>query len=390
VIALKRRFSNMHSRLFAFLFALGLAGCAGNASHAAAPGAAADTSGVLEVQRAWWRAFAVADTAYLQAHTTADFSLTTSSGATFDRAEMLAQAATHVNGARLTMAWADEAARLAAPSVAVATTRATEADGPASSTFRYLTVMVRTADGWRVSAAQSTRELAFTPRVPAAQAGRLGDFVGAYVTPRGTALRVEARDSALALIEPSGKELPMVPVGPALFELGGASPLNGVVRLMFTRDASGRVMAMSRLLNGAVNTFPRQAPPGADGLAAAVGAFLADSVVARTTPRQPLYLSAPGTAFDSAVAAILVTVPPVRTFGTRRPASYQWMATRGFTLRGDTAAVTVEQGTTDPGEGRSIDTYIEQNFYFFVPDAAGWRFVRREFFQGTDLGPVRG
>ncbi|HEU4886196.1 MAG TPA: nuclear transport factor 2 family protein [Longimicrobium sp.] len=382
----------MHSRFFAVLLALGLAGCAGNAPRAAVSGPAADdTAGVLEVQRAWWRAFAVADTAYLQAHTAADFSLTTSGGATFDRAGMLAQTATHVNGGRLTMSFADEAARLAAPSVAVATTRSTEADGPAaSSTFRYLTVMVRAADGWRVSAAQSTRELAFTPRVPATQAGALGDFVGAYVTPRGTELRVQARDSSLALIEPSGKELPMVPVGPALFELGGASPLNGVVRLMFTRDASGRVTSMSRLLNGVVNTFPRQAPPGADGLASAVGAFLVDSMIAGYSSAEPLYLSAPGTAFDSAVAAILIAEPRVRTFGTRRPAGYQWITTRDFTLRGDTAAVMVEVGVRHPPDGSPIDTYIEQNLYFFVPDGPGWRCVRREFVRGTDLGSVRG
>jgi ketosteroid isomerase-like protein len=381
----------MHLRHIAVLFALGLAGCAGNARDATVSGAPADTAGALEVQRAWWRAFAVADTAYLQAHTAPAFSLTLSSGATFDRAAMLAQAATHVNGSRLTMAWADEAVRVLAPSVAIATTQSTETDGQSvNSTYRYLTVMERAADGWRVAAAQSTRELAFSPRLPAAQAGELGDFVGAYRTPRGAELRVEARDSSLALIEPSGKELPMVPIGPALFELGGMSPSNGIVRLVFTRDATGRVASMSRLINGAVNTFPRQAPPGADGLAAAVGAILADLVVAKISPAHPLYLSAPGTAFDSAVAAILVAAPPVRPFGTRRPASYQWITTRGFTLRGDTAAVVVEVGSTDPGEGRSIDTYIEQNLYFFVPDAAGWRFVRREFVRGTDLGPVRG
>jgi ketosteroid isomerase-like protein len=248
----------MHLRRIAPLFTLALAGCAGNVGPAVSSAASADTSGVLEAQRAWWRAYAIADTAYLQAHTAADFSLTVSSGATFDRAGMLAQAATHVNGSRFTMSFAEDAVHAPAPSVAVATTRSTESDGPAaSSTFRYLTVLARTSDGWRVSAGQSTRELTFTPRVPAAQAGALGDFVGAYRTPRGTELRVEARDSALALIEPSGNVLPMLPIGPALFELGGASPLNGVVRMAFTRDASGRVTAMSRLINGAVNTFPR-------------------------------------------------------------------------------------------------------------------------------------
>lgn len=249
----------MHPRRLATLLALGLTACAANVPQTGVSGAAAgDTAGALEAQRAWWRAYAIADTAYLQAHTAPAFSLTISSGATFDRAGMLAQAATHVNGSRLTMTWADEAARLAAPSVAVATARLTESDGSlATSTFRYLTVMERAGGGWRVSAAQSTREAAFTPTLPAAQAGDLGPYVGRYRTPRGTTLRVEARDSALALIEPSGTEIRMEPIGPALFEFRGMSPLNGVVRLMFTRDPSGQVTSMTRLVNGAVNTFPR-------------------------------------------------------------------------------------------------------------------------------------
>lgn len=248
----------MHPRRLAPLLALVLAACAGNVPRAAVAGAAGeDTAGALEAQRAWWRAFAVADTAYLQAHTAPAFSLTLSSGATLDRAGMLAQAATHVNGSRLRMEWADETARLAAPSVAVATMRFTEADGPTSATFRYLTVMERAADGWRVSAAQSTRELTFTPTLPAAQAGEMGDFVGAYRTPRGAVLRVEARDAALALIEPSGTEIRMEPIAPGVFEFRGVSPLNGVVRLVFTRDAGGRVTSVTRLINGAANTFPR-------------------------------------------------------------------------------------------------------------------------------------
>jgi ketosteroid isomerase-like protein len=248
----------MLPRSLSVLLVLGLAACAGNVPATAVSSAAADTAGVLEAQRAWWRAYAVADTAYLQTHTAPAFSLTVSTGTTFDRAGMLAQAATHVNGSRMTMAWAEEAARLAAPSVAVAAARSTESDGAnAAGTFRYLTVMERAADGWRVSAAQSTRVLAFTPTLPAAQAGDLGAYVGGYRTPRGATLRVEARDSALALIEPSGTEIRMVPIGPALFELAGMSPLNGIVRMVFTRDASGQVTAMTRLVNGVVNTFPR-------------------------------------------------------------------------------------------------------------------------------------
>lgn len=248
----------MHPRHLAVLLALGLAACAGNAPGAAVPGVAADSAEALEVQRAWWRAYAVADTAYLQAHTAPRFSATMSSGVTLDRAAMLRQAATHVNGSRMTFTFAEDAVHFAAPSVAVATTRSTESDGAmATSTFRYLTVMERAADGWRVSAAQSTREAAFTPTLPAAQAGDLSPYVGGYRTPRGATLRVEARDSALALIEPSGTEIRMEPIGPALFEFRGMSPLNGIVRIVFTRDPSGRVTSATRLVNGAVNTFPR-------------------------------------------------------------------------------------------------------------------------------------
>lgn len=242
------------------LLALALAACAGNAPPAAGPGAAGvdDSASVLEVQRAWWRAYAVADTAYLQAHTSPALSLTVSSGTTLDRAGMLAQAATHVNGARLAMEWKEGAVRVASPSVAVATARVTESDGPAATaTYRYLTVMERAGDGWRVSAAQSTRELVLTPRSNAAQAGPLGDYVGGYRTPRGATLRVEARDSALALIEPSGTELRMEPIAPGVFELAELSPQNGVVRLLFTRGADGRIAGLVRLVNGAVITFPR-------------------------------------------------------------------------------------------------------------------------------------
>lgn len=244
-------------RPLAVLLAVAMAACASGGRQAALPAEAGDEAGALEVQRAWWRAYAIADTAYLQAHTAPDLWLTISSGTTYDRAGMLAAIGTHVNAGRLVMEWSDEAVRLASPSVAIATTRATETDGPVSAVYRYLTTMERTTDGWRVLAAQSTRELAFTPRVPAAQAGPLADYAGAYRTPRGATLRVEVRDSALALIEPSGTEIPIEPIGPGLFEFRTLSPSNGVVRMAFARDAGGRVTSMTRILNGLANVFPR-------------------------------------------------------------------------------------------------------------------------------------
>ncbi|HZG41477.1 MAG TPA: nuclear transport factor 2 family protein [Longimicrobium sp.] len=238
-------------------FASSIAACAGTVRGARPGITAADNAGALAAQRDWWRAFATADTAYLQAHTTQEFSLTLSSGRTFDRAAMLAQAATHVNGGRLAMRWSEESVGVAAPPLAVATTRVTETDGPTSATYRYLTVLDGTGGRWRVAAAQSTRELAFTPRVPVEQSGALGDFAGGYRTPRGLALRVEVRGAALAMVEPSGVEIPLEPIGPGIFEFRQLSPSNGMVRMVFTRDASGRVAGMTRLINGEATTFPR-------------------------------------------------------------------------------------------------------------------------------------
>jgi ketosteroid isomerase-like protein len=238
-------------------FASSIAACAGTASGARPGSTAADTAGARAAQRDWWRAFATADTAYLQAHTTQDFSLTLSSGRMFDRAAMLAQAATHVNGGRLALEWSDEQVGVVAPPLAVATTRATESDGPTTATYRYLTVLVRGGGLWRVARAQSTRELVFTPRVPVERSGPLGDFAGGYRTPRGLVLRVEVRGAALTMVEPSGAEIPLDPIGPGIFEFRQLSPSNGMVRMVFTRDASGRVAGMTRLINGEATTFPR-------------------------------------------------------------------------------------------------------------------------------------
>ena len=250
-------------RLFSPIVGYAVAGCAAAASTPP-PGAppapiaaAGDTTGVLAAQRDWWRAFTVADTAYLEAHSAPAFSITLSSGRTYDRAGMLAQAATHVDGAALRIGWAEEAVRLPVPGVAIATSRVTEAAGPRTTVYRYLTVLERGAAGWRVSTAQSTREAEFTPQVSAAAAGPLADYAGEYRTPRGGVLRVVVRDSTLGLIEPSGQELPMVPIGPAVFEFRSLSPTNGIVRFVFPRDGAGRVTSMLRLVPGEVNSFPR-------------------------------------------------------------------------------------------------------------------------------------
>lgn len=243
------------ARLVLPLFTLASTACAGAAAGPAV--APYDEAGALAMQRDWWRAFAVADTAYLQAHTAPRLALTLSSGLTFDRAGAIAQAARHTNGSRLGMDWGEQAVRVASPSTLVLTARVTETEGQTATTYRYLTVLERTGPEWRVAAAQSTRELAFTPRLPAAAAGPLADYAGGYRTPRGGTLQVVVRDSALGLVEPSGQELPLEPIGPSLFEFRELSPANGIVRFVFTRDESGRVAALVRLIPGHVNTFPR-------------------------------------------------------------------------------------------------------------------------------------
>lgn len=243
--------------LLPLLLALAAAACASTASTVPPSGAGElfDNQTAIRMQSAWWEAFTQGDTAYLQAHTAADFSLTLSSGRTYDREATLAQAATHAGGVQ--MEWADEAVRLTAPDVVIVTARMAERAGGGVHTFRYLTVLHRTAAGWRVAAAQSTREAAFAPRVGADVSGPLAAYAGEYRTPRGTVLRVAVRDSALMLIEPSRAELRMEPIGPGLFEFGALSPANGIVRFAFTRDASGRVAFMTRMIPGQVNTFPR-------------------------------------------------------------------------------------------------------------------------------------
>lgn len=232
--------------------------CLGSApTGTAQPALVANRSGSIEAQRAWWRAFVVADTVYLRDHSAPAFSLTLSSGQTFDRGATLAEAAAHASRVGLPVDWYDEAAGMVTPDVDVVTARGTEDFGEVTHVYRYLTVLERSATGSRAVAAQTTRVLASAPRAPAAVVGPIADYAGAYRTPRGRDLRVVVSGSELALVEPSGAEIRLVPVGPALFELPRLSPANGVVRLLFTRDSAGRVTALSRHRPGGIETFPR-------------------------------------------------------------------------------------------------------------------------------------
>lgn len=144
------------------------------------------------------------------------------------------------------------------------------------------------------------------------------------------------------------------------------------------------------LVLGGAPAASAQAQPDTAVLVRAVTSFLADSVMPRLGGCNPLFVRTAETAFDTATAAVLLeTVPSAEAFGPRPPPAYEWVRTRGFTMRGDTAAVMVEVGSTSPQPGEDIDTYIEQHLYLFVPDASGWRYVRRRLMRGMHLGEPR-
>lgn len=121
-------------------------------------------------------------------------------------------------------------------------------------------------------------------------------------------------------------------------------------------------------------------------VAQAVTSFISDSVIPRLGKRTPL-LGEPTQAFDRWVTLRLQQAHRLELMPTPADTA-DWVVTRGFTVNGDTAAVLVEVGTrARPG---SIHTYIEQNRYYFVRAPSGWKYVRREFVRGADIGDVRG
>jgi hypothetical protein len=141
----------------------------------------------------------------------------------------------------------------------------------------------------------------------------------------------------------------------------------------------GAVLAM-----GAARPAGAQAAPDTAGLARVVGAVLVDSVVPRLGDRRPNFVARSATAFDSAVAAVLLRTPGMRPLPARFPAAYEVLGTRGLEMQADTAVVqvrTVSHADTQPGSDSLITTYYE---------TAGWRYLRREFVSGADAGPVRG
>lgn len=219
------------------------------------PASTGETAAVLTAHRAWWRAFTVGDTAKTAALTLPTFTLTLSTGETFDRAGAVRSAAVRGDSSLVRLDWSEESVRLAGSS-AVVTSRMHERVGQMEGQYRYLTVLQRTPGGWRVAAAQSTRIPAPSPSVVLPQA-LLREYEGQYRVPSGAFLRVAARDSLLALATPDGREQLLAPVGDAVFEIRTSRARFDVVRFVFERDASGRVTRLTRLSPAGVLSFAR-------------------------------------------------------------------------------------------------------------------------------------
>jgi hypothetical protein len=132
-----------------------------------------------------------------------------------------------------------------------------------------------------------------------------------------------------------------------------------------------------------------QTLPDTAGLVSTVGAVLADSMVPAIGGRNRLEVLTPASAFDSAVATLLRTVPEASL--PERPGHRSWIGTRGLEMRGDTAVVLVEIGTSwPPAPDKGMTAYHDRHNLFFVREPGGWRFVRRKFVSHSDIGIVRG
>lgn len=221
--------------------------------------AAPQEAEVLQAHRTWWQAFTTGDQATLAAHTAGNANFVFSSGTQLGKSSVLEQAGANRSSTGFTMDWSDETVRLAHPGLAIVSGTSTERAGTSTQKFRLTTVLdgVGGSD-WKVLFVQSTRAAQFAPAVPPTVSGPLGDYTGNYATPRGRFLRMEVREGALWMIEPAGKAIKLNPIGPGLFEAEGLSPLNGVLRFLFARDQAGRVASFSRLVEGHVDTFPRE------------------------------------------------------------------------------------------------------------------------------------
>ena len=221
-------------------------------------------SSAVAAQNAWWRSFADGDTAALRAQSAPAVALTLSNGRTFDHASMLAESHRYASLPHPTLEWSDT---IVVPSadgrVALVTARLRETDPRGVTYARTLTVLERAGDGasgWRMLGAQSTREPQRYARLPAAATGDLTAYAGRYRVPNGV-VRITVADSALSLTDPRGTVTRLEPVGPGLFEAVPPATTTDVVRLLFTRDETGRISALSRLAMNGLMTYPRVVEP---------------------------------------------------------------------------------------------------------------------------------
>lgn len=122
-------------------------------------------------------------------------------------------------------------------------------------------------------------------------------------------------------------------------------------------------------------------------VAQATAGVVGDLVLPRLGAGKPPLLGEPTQAFDRWVTLRLQQAHRLEMMPTQADTA-QWVVTRGFTVRGDTAAVLVEVGTTE--EPSPIGTCVTTYRYLFVRAPAGWRFVRPEHVSDTVRGEVRG
>ena len=231
---------------------------AGTACLAADP-PAGSRDPAIDAAQAWWQAYANGDSAAVDAHTAPGATAVFSSGGVLDRADIVQEAGSHTATAGFSLAWSEESVRTPREGLVIVTGLSTERAGNSEQQFRITTVLDRGSDGqWRVLHVQSTRVARFAAAVDVGVAGSPAEFAGRYRTPKGRFITMESRGESLWMTEPGGKAFELTPIGPGLFEPKGRSPLNGILRLAFARDAQGEVASFSRLVEGRVDTFPKQ------------------------------------------------------------------------------------------------------------------------------------
>jgi len=235
------------------LLALAPGGCATTtATHAA------DLADAVHAHRAWWNAYMLGNVAELERSTASDAIGTFSSGTTLDRVALMRSAAGNGASRGFEMTWSGQTVQSPGAGLANVVATSTERVGSSLQHFRISTLLRRAPEsGWEVVALQSTRIAAASAPVAESVSGPLGDFVGNYRTPKGRFLRMEVEAGALRMLEPDGKPIDLVAIGPAMFESAARSPINGFLRFVFSRDAAGRVAGLSRITEGRVDTYPR-------------------------------------------------------------------------------------------------------------------------------------